>query len=71
MVRAYLNWSLPYYLNSVTVLIYIYITEVYHRPFLLIWAGLALVPIVDLILGDDCVNPTEEEAKSLDLNLGG
>lgn len=65
MVRAYLNTHLPYYLNSVIVLAFIYVTEYYHRPFIVLWIVYSLVPILDQIIPDDNINPTEAEEKVL------
>jgi alkane 1-monooxygenase len=69
MVRAYLHSSLPYYLNTAIVFLFMYITEVYQRPFLIFVIIYALIPLIDLILPDDNLNPTPEEEKLLSSQL--
>jgi alkane 1-monooxygenase len=69
MARAYLHSSLPYYLGSVIVFLFMYLTEFHHRPFLIFVIIYALIPVIDLILPDDNLNPTPEEEKLLSSQL--
>lgn len=65
MVRAILGSHLPYYLNSGILALFIYVTEYYHQPFVLLWIIYTLIPLIDQIIPPDNVNPTPEEEKIL------
>ena len=60
-----LRSHLPYYLNSIMIVIYIYVTEYYQQPFIFLWITYSLIPFVDQFIPDDFSNPTPEEAKIL------
>lgn len=65
MVRTYLNTSSVYYLNSILVCCFLYVTEKYQKPVLILWFIYALLPILDAFLPIDEINPTPEEEKIL------
>ena len=65
MVKTLLSNHFPFYLNTALVLLFIYITEVFHRPFIILWVIYSLFPILDHIIPANTTNPTPEEAKVL------
>ncbi|CAG9331402.1 unnamed protein product [Blepharisma stoltei] len=65
MVRAYLNCHSIYYLNTILVSFFIYVTDHYQKPMFIVWFIYALLPFLDAILPLDHINPTPEEEKEL------
>ena len=60
-----LTSHIPYYINSVLVLVHLYVTEYYQQPFIFLWLTYSVIPMIDQFIPDDNVNPTPEEAKVL------
>jgi alkane 1-monooxygenase len=69
MDRLYLHSSLPYYMNSGFVFFFIFITEFYHRPFVIFLIFYGVIPLIDMVLPDDNRNPSPSEEKLLSSQL--
>ena len=65
MVRPYLNFHLPYYLNSIVVIFLLQSYGFHGNKAFAIWFIYAILPILDMIIPNDNINPTPEESKIL------
>ena len=65
MVRAYLDFHVPYYINSVIVLSLIFSFDSHKNQFFGLWVIYAVLPLIDMIIPNDNINPTPEESKIL------
>lgn len=64
-VRPILDCHLPYYLPTLVGCFFVYITEFHHMPILHLWIDYVVFPVLDLIFGEDHINPTPSEEKIL------
>lgn len=65
MVRAILDWHLPYYSPTLVACLIIYVTEYYNQPIIFLWINYVIFPILDMCFPEDNTNPTPEEEKIL------
>lgn len=65
MVRWYLDFHWPYYLNTVVVLSLINSFEYHQNMMFGLWVIYAGLPLLDLVIPDDNINPTPEESIEL------
>jgi alkane 1-monooxygenase len=65
MVRAYLDFHVPYYINSFIVLSLIFSFESHRNQFFGLWVIYAVLPLIDMVIPNDNINPTPEESKIL------